>query len=184
MLKVLPRSVLAHRCFTSTTQPPNSAATLTLTSASTQTPSISTDNNSSSSTSNIVKAQHSVIPLASNSIPATSGIFFGTRADRSIRIFQSCRNAMQSGNAPRSWRIEFNTASKWENPLMGWTSSADPWQALSLKFDTKEAAIAWAEGGGWNWTVEQEPAKESWKVKSYADNFAYSPNKLKMIKTK
>jgi hypothetical protein len=36
----------------------------------------------------------------------------------------------------------------WANPLMGWTSTADPMQWITLKFATKEDAIEWAHSNG------------------------------------
>jgi NADH dehydrogenase (ubiquinone) Fe-S protein 4 len=43
---------------------------------------------------------------------------------RFVRIYRPCKNAMQSGtdNTLR-WEIEFETRERWENPLMGWSSS-------------------------------------------------------------
>ena len=35
------------------------------------------------------------------------------------------------------------------NPLMGWTSSADPMSNVRLSFDSKEEAIAFADRNGW-----------------------------------
>jgi hypothetical protein len=44
--------------------------------------------------------------------------------ERTVRIFRPCRTAMQSGTEQtHSWRLEFNAEEKWENPVMGWTSS-------------------------------------------------------------
>lgn len=43
---------------------------------------------------------------------------------RMVRICVPARNAMQSGSFnTRNWRIEFETRERWENPLMGWTST-------------------------------------------------------------
>ena len=42
---------------------------------------------------------------------------------RMVRIFVPARNAMQSGSyKTHTWRIEFDTKERWENPLMGWAS--------------------------------------------------------------
>ena len=38
------------------------------------------------------------------------------------------------------WRIEFETESKWENPLMGWSSTADSLEnvgRMTMAFDSK-----------------------------------------------
>lgn len=43
---------------------------------------------------------------------------------RMVRIFVPARNAMQSGSfGTRRWKIEFDVRERWENPLMGWTST-------------------------------------------------------------
>merc|ERR1711935_1000534 len=44
---------------------------------------------------------------------------------RSVRIFCPAPNAMQSGTFnTRRWRMEFDEKERWENPLMGWCSTA------------------------------------------------------------
>lgn len=43
---------------------------------------------------------------------------------RRVCIFSPARNAMQSGsNNTHHWKMAFETRERWENPLMGWTSS-------------------------------------------------------------
>jgi len=45
---------------------------------------------------------------------------------------------------------------RWENPLMGWTSTGDPYQCVgeaSLNFDSKDMAVGFAEKYGWQYTV-------------------------------
>jgi hypothetical protein len=39
-------------------------------------------------------------------------------------------------------------AARWENPLMGWTSTNDPRMHLTLYFDTKDEALRFAERQG------------------------------------
>ncbi|KAF9428203.1 hypothetical protein BGZ94_003099 [Podila epigama] len=103
------------------------------------------------------------------------------------RIFQQAKAATQSGITNTGvWRLDFDTelaAGRFENELMGWASSADYMQALQMKFNTKEDAIAFADKQGWEFTV-QEPNKKIFKKKVYADNFKYSPKKLRFVKTK
>ncbi|KAL8203894.1 UNVERIFIED_CONTAM: NADH dehydrogenase Fe-S protein subunit 4 ndufs4 [Gekko kuhli] len=56
---------------------------------------------------------------------------------------------MQAGvNNTKKWKMEFDTRERWENPLMGWASTADPLSNLFLTFATKEDAIAFAEKNG------------------------------------
>jgi len=91
------------------------------------------------------------------------------------RIYQPARNAMQSGTAKtRVWLLEFVPASAREiDPLMGWTSSADTQTQVRLKFDTREAALAYAASKGLEVTVE-EPHKRKPNVRprGYGENFA------------
>ncbi|KAG0238640.1 ETC complex I subunit conserved region-domain-containing protein [Mortierella sp. GBAus27b] len=103
------------------------------------------------------------------------------------RIFQQAKAATQSGITNTGyWRLEFDTelnGGRFENELIGWASSSDYMQALAMKFITKEDAIAFADKQGWDYTV-QEPNKKVFKKKVYADNFKYSPKKLRFVKTK
>ncbi|KAG1140221.1 hypothetical protein G6F37_004223 [Rhizopus arrhizus] len=107
--------------------------------------------------------------------------------ERSVRIFKPARTASQQGkNGTRLWRIDFEImeeGNRWENPLMGWASSSDYQQSLTMKFNTKEAAIKFAEKQGWKYYV-QEPKTPKFVVKAYGDNYKYSPNKLRLFKTK
>ncbi len=66
------------------------------------------------------------------------------------RIYQPARNAMQSGTAKtQGWVLEFAPASSREvDPLMGWTSSEDTQSQVRLRFDTREAAEAYASEKG------------------------------------
>jgi NADH dehydrogenase (ubiquinone) Fe-S protein 4 len=43
---------------------------------------------------------------------------------RFVRIYRPSKNAMQSGtDNTHRWEIEFETRERWENPLMGWSST-------------------------------------------------------------
>lgn len=66
---------------------------------------------------------------------------------------------------------------------MGWQSSADGMQGTNINFKTKEDAIRFAQKQGYEFFV-QEPNERRVTPKSYANNFNYSPGKLKHIKTK
>jgi hypothetical protein len=91
------------------------------------------------------------------------------------RIYQPARNAMQSGQAKtKDWILDFAPAtSRGIDPLMGWTSSADTQAQVRLKFDSKEAAIAYAEEKGMDYIVNL-PHKRAHNVRKggYGDNFA------------
>lgn len=117
--------------------------------------------------------------LPSSSVPQT--VF----KDRTALIFRPSRNVMQSGRAQtHKWLIQFNCdVPRWENPLMGWSSSRDPVQGTNLKFESKEEAIKFAKDQGWAYEVK-ESEEVPMKPKNYAENFLYSSKKLKLIKTK
>src|ERR1700726_4230614 len=50
---------------------------------------------------------------------------------------------------PREWQLDYEPEQpRAIEPLMGWTSSGDMKQQLSLRFDTKEDAVAYCEREG------------------------------------
>ncbi|TFK40829.1 Ndufs4, NADH dehydrogenase Fe-S protein 4 [Crucibulum laeve] len=106
---------------------------------------------------------------------------------RAVRVYQPTRNTMQSGAGKSSrWRIDWDTlqgAGRWENPLMGWASSADYMQGTRLSFRSKEDAIHFAEKQGWDYYV-QEPTVRRIPPKNYAENYVYKPNTLRIARTK
>ncbi|XP_058080549.1 NADH dehydrogenase [ubiquinone] iron-sulfur protein 4, mitochondrial isoform X2 [Magnolia sinica] len=85
---------------------------------------------------------------------------------RRVVIYSPARTATQQGSGKvGKWKINFLSTQKWENPLMGWTSTGDPYANVgdaALGFDSEEAAKAFAEKHGWDY----EP-------KAYADNFKW-----------
>ena len=90
------------------------------------------------------------------------------------RIFKPARNAMQSGKGKtKEWVLQYDVAVRREaDPLMGWTATDNTRQQVTLKFDTKEEAIAYAEREGFAYTVE-EPKPHRLQTRAYADNFRY-----------
>jgi hypothetical protein len=90
------------------------------------------------------------------------------------RIYRPARTAMQQGLAKtKLWVLDFEPSEQRRaDPLMGWISSGDTRRQLSLKFDTKEAAIAYADDKGLTYAV-QEPRERTPKTKSYSDNFRW-----------
>ena len=91
------------------------------------------------------------------------------------RIYKPAKTAMQSGTAKtKGWVLEFAPASKREvDPLMGWTSSSDTQSQVRLRFDTKEAALDYAEENGID-AVVQDPKERKANIRpgGYGDNFA------------
>ncbi len=103
---------------------------------------------------------------------------------RVATIYKPAKTAMQSGmEGTRFWKIKFDTTEKFENPLIGWTSSNDPVQAVRLKFDSSDSAIEFCRKNEWHYEVVQ-PKQRTWKMKTYAENFKYSTGPLRQIKTK
>ncbi|XP_008260420.2 NADH dehydrogenase [ubiquinone] iron-sulfur protein 4, mitochondrial [Oryctolagus cuniculus] len=101
---------------------------------------------------------------------------------RKVRIFVPARNNMQSGvNNTKKWKMEFDTRERWENPLMGWASTADPLSNMVLTFSAKEDAVAFAEKNGWSYDVEERKVPKP-KSKSYGANFSW--NKRTRVSTK
>ncbi|NDF12256.1 MAG: hypothetical protein EB060_05540 [Proteobacteria bacterium] len=89
-----------------------------------------------------------------------------------VKIYQPVKTAMQSGVAnTKRWLLEVEKENaRFIEPLMGWTGSTDTKQQLKMYFDSKDAAIAYAEKRGLEYTVIL-PKKRSVKPKSYAENF-------------
>jgi len=92
------------------------------------------------------------------------------------RIYKPAKTAMQSGlgNA-KDWVLDYEPEEAPEiEPLMGWTSSSDMKQEVSLRFATKEGAVAYCEREGITYLLfdAKDPAPR--RGLSYADNFAIS----------
>lgn len=91
------------------------------------------------------------------------------------RIFKPAKTAMSSGTAKtKGWVLEFAPASRREvDPLMGWTSSNDTQSQVRLNFDSKEAALDYAEEHGLEAVVmEPKTRKPNIRAGGYGDNFA------------
>jgi hypothetical protein len=90
------------------------------------------------------------------------------------RIFKPAKNAMQSGHATtKEWQLDYEPEQpRAIEPLMGWTSSTDMKQQVTLRFQTKEEATAYCEREGIPYQVLQ-PKETGRKPAAYADNFAF-----------
>ncbi|ESN93670.1 hypothetical protein HELRODRAFT_180765 [Helobdella robusta] len=117
-----------------------------------------------------------------DNISSISGIPEEQLNNRQVRIFSPAKNAMQSGTfKTNKWFMEFNTQERWENPLMGWCSTADPLAQIRLSFSTKEDAIAFCEKNNWRYSVEEKHSLNL-RPKVYGDNFSW--NKKTRVSTK
>ena len=91
------------------------------------------------------------------------------------RIYQPAKTAMQSGTAKaKGWVLEFAPVTAREvDPLMGWTTSDDTQTQVRLRFDTCEAAQAYAAAKGFTVEVsEPQPRKPLIRARGYGENFA------------
>jgi len=97
---------------------------------------------------------------------------FSFPADAAAVIYRPARPATTSGRAgTRHWVLEFEPRSPlFVEPLMGWTSGADPVRQVRLSFPSREAAIAYARRQGLRFTV-REPHESPYPTRTYADNF-------------
>ncbi|GAA5830322.1 hypothetical protein JCM5353_007591 [Sporobolomyces roseus] len=106
---------------------------------------------------------------------------------RPVRIFRPSPPATQSAKATsHHWRVDWDVlqgSGRWENPLMGWASSADYMQGTHVKFNSKQEAIAFCEKQGWEFYV-QEPNVQKFVTKSYANNYKYVGKDLRICHTK
>ncbi|CAO2833922.1 unnamed protein product [Amaranthus hypochondriacus] len=111
--------------------------------------------------------------------PGEIGIVSGIpdeHLSRRVVIYSPARSATQQGAGKvGKWKINFLSTQKWENPLMGWTSTGDPYAHVgesALTFDSEEAAKAFAERHGWQYEVKKRHTPLL-KPKAYADNFKW-----------
>jgi len=96
---------------------------------------------------------------------------------RTANIYQPARNPMQQGtNGIKNWRVDFDMRERWENPMMGWTSSADPLSNIAMEFATKEEAVEFCTRQGWGVFVRDLPRKKVF-TKNYGDNFSWDTKK-------
>ena len=91
------------------------------------------------------------------------------------RIFRPAKSAMQSGRAKtHRWVLEFApAAARVPDPLMGWTQTTDTDGQIRLNFETREAAVDYAQRRGLSFEVLPDPERKQ-IIKAYADNFAFN----------
>lgn len=91
------------------------------------------------------------------------------------KIYRPALSVMQSGKASdRGWTLAFSPEeAKFIDPLMGWTGSRDMNSQVTLRFDSREAAIAYAEEAGLAYQVlEPKPRRHVLRPNGYGDNFS------------
>ena len=91
------------------------------------------------------------------------------------RIYQPAKTAMSSGTAKtKCWVLEFApTEERNLDPLMGWTSSDETQTQVRLEFETKDAALDYAELNDISATVH-DSQKRALNIRTggYGENFA------------
>ncbi len=66
---------------------------------------------------------------------------------------------------------------RWENPLIGWTSTADALEHVgraNLNFGTAEEAVSFAKRHGWEYELREPHLRRTTRAKrflGYGDNF-------------
>lgn len=92
----------------------------------------------------------------------------------SARIYKPSASAMQSGPSEDVWVLEFAPSERKKiDPLMGWTGSGDMKRQVSLRFESKEAALAYAQAHGVDAKVFEPPVRKmNVRPMGYAGNFA------------
>jgi len=91
---------------------------------------------------------------------------------RKMRVFMPARSAGTQGVAKVGmWKVEpMNPGKRWGNPLMGWTSTRDPMNAINHgleRFESREHAVQWCISNGYEYEVS-EPKVPRRKPKNYA----------------
>ncbi|MBC7505502.1 MAG: ETC complex I subunit [Sandarakinorhabdus sp.] len=88
------------------------------------------------------------------------------------RLYQRPKSTMQSGRARTGqWLLEIERdESQRPDPLTGWPGSGDTETQVQLRFQSREAALAYAQSQGLS--VEVVPlGPATLKLQAYADNF-------------
>lgn len=107
---------------------------------------------------------------------------------RKVIISKDIKTSTQSGllhHNKGKWRIDFDRDSHktFSNDLMGWVSGGDALQAVSIKFDSCESAVAFANSNNFSYTIKRVCNEEhDMEGKNYGINFL--PNDNRVYRTK
>ena len=83
-------------------------------------------------------------------------------------IYRPARSAMTSAPRPNYWVLEFEPSRPPQiDPLMGYTSTGDPYRPIRLKFPDRDSAVDFAERQDWRYIVREDaprrPAPNPWR---------------------
>ncbi len=82
------------------------------------------------------------------------------------RIYHEPRSVMQAGNRKRPWILEFEkTRPLGIDPYTRWTTNADPYRHIHLRFPDCSSAVEFAERQGWDYRIHPEPASHVGRTK-------------------
>eukprot|EP00591_Stephanopyxis_turris_P009130 CAMPEP_0195508872 /NCGR_PEP_ID=MMETSP0794_2-20130614/1968_1 /TAXON_ID=515487 /ORGANISM="Stephanopyxis turris, Strain CCMP 815" /LENGTH=267 /DNA_ID=CAMNT_0040635953 /DNA_START=99 /DNA_END=902 /DNA_ORIENTATION=+ len=115
--------------------------------------------------------------------------FWDGHTKRLVHIRQIFKNPCQSPmGTEQEWTIAFEDegqhSQKWENPLMGWKSGADPMASngLQMRFDSAKEAVYFAKLRGYNFVVDEPILRLSRDDgATYQDNFLPKPVAYKVM---
>ena len=90
------------------------------------------------------------------------------------KIYKPAKSAMQSGRGgTRDWVLEYEDATpRRPEPVMGWIAAGDTLNEVQMRFPSREAAIAFAEMHGFDFSVSEDRARRI-TPRSYLDNFKF-----------
>lgn len=92
--------------------------------------------------------------------PKIPGTDLNSTGVPTARIYRPAKSAMQSAPGRNDWVLEFEpSVPKMIDPLMGWTTSRDPYAPIRLTFPDRESAIEFAQRNDWTYIVSDSPAK-------------------------
>ena len=115
------------------------------------------------------------VPKNIKEMAATFSGMPAEHANRTVTIAPRQHKTLQSAEKlSHVWMITWDNQERWMNPLMGWTSSADPMSNVRLSFDSREDAVAFAERNGWKYNVKapmKMQSPESYGKIKYAQVF-------------
>lgn len=96
--------------------------------------------------------------------------------NRTVIIAPRQLKTLQSGDSQSyQWQLTWKHGQRWNNPLMGWSSTNDPQAQVKLSFDSEDDAVAYAKRNGWKYELRGRHAEANENVEigtmTYSHNF-------------
>ena len=91
-----------------------------------------------------------------------------------VKIYKPAKSAMQSGRGNSSkWVLEYEAVTpRRPEAVMGWSAANDTLNQVRMQFESKDAAVAFAESEGWEYAVSEAHTRKI-TPRNYIDNFKY-----------